>query len=152
MTQRAGRSPAVVATASPAGRPPPRWAARRRWHSSRIAGPPLRWMAPSTPPPPSRVSFAALTIASTFCSVMSPSTTTTRPSRIRISLLWGGGRQPVDPSRHQGRTGDRGRHHEHGAERDQEAHERGHPEAEREWPVATQQLATLDQAQPAPLE
>src|SRR2546426_9470594 len=32
-------------------------------------------MAPSTPPPPSRVVFAAFTIASTFCLVMSPSTT-----------------------------------------------------------------------------
>src|SRR2546422_429332 len=32
-------------------------------------------MAPSTPPPPSRVVFAAFTIASTFCMVMSPSTT-----------------------------------------------------------------------------
>src|SRR5689334_11108095 len=38
-------------------------------------------MAPSTPPPPSRVEFAALTIASTSWRVISPITTKTRPSR-----------------------------------------------------------------------
>src|SRR5690606_17803546 len=43
-----------------------------RLHSSRMAGPPRRWIAPSTPPPPSSVEFAALTTASTACSVMSP--------------------------------------------------------------------------------
>src|SRR2546425_647630 len=41
----------------------------------RPADPAARWIAPSTPPPPSRLEFAALTIASTFCSVMSPRTT-----------------------------------------------------------------------------
>src|SRR5262245_41525559 len=35
-------------------------------------------MAPSTPPPPSSVLFAAFTIASTFSLVMSPFTTTMR--------------------------------------------------------------------------
>ena len=41
-------------------------------------GPAARWIAPSTPPPPRRRSLAALTIASTFCPVMSPWTTTMR--------------------------------------------------------------------------
>jgi hypothetical protein len=35
-------------------------------------GPPARWMAPSTPPPPIRLELAALTIASVACLVMSP--------------------------------------------------------------------------------
>ena len=68
ITWRAGRSPAVVAFASPVAQPP------SRRHSSRIVGPPARWIAPSTPPPPSRDSFAAFTIASTSCCVMSPLT------------------------------------------------------------------------------
>src|SRR5690348_13365643 len=38
-------------------------------------------MAPSTPPPPSKVELAALTIASTSWPVMSPTTTSTRPLR-----------------------------------------------------------------------
>src|ERR1700752_1219739 len=38
-------------------------------------------IAPSTPPPPSRVEFAALTIAVTSCCVMSPTSTRTRPAR-----------------------------------------------------------------------
>src|SRR5215216_1203176 len=38
-------------------------------------------MAPSTPPPPSRVEFAALTIAVTSWRVISPTTTKTRPPR-----------------------------------------------------------------------
>ena len=37
-----------------------------------MAGPPRRWMAPSTPPPPSSEEFAALTMASALCRVMSP--------------------------------------------------------------------------------
>src|SRR6516165_8940163 len=37
-----------------------------------MAGPPRRWIAPSTPPPPSRDELAALTTASTRCAVMSP--------------------------------------------------------------------------------
>src|SRR5829696_4474876 len=68
MTYFAGNRPAVVAFASPVLHPP------SRRHSSRIAGPPALWIAPSTPPPPSSELFAALTIASTRCSVMSPST------------------------------------------------------------------------------
>src|SRR5690606_1136606 len=40
--------------------------------ASRIAPPPARCIAPSTPPPPKREVFAALTIASTLIFVMSP--------------------------------------------------------------------------------
>src|SRR5687768_6796533 len=72
MTHRAGRFPAVVATARPAGRPSGNRSARRRLLSSRMAGPPRRWMAPSTPLPPISEEFAAFTTASTSCSVMSP--------------------------------------------------------------------------------
>src|SRR5690348_2403276 len=43
-------------------------------------------MAPSTPPPPSRLSLAALTMASTSRSVMSPSTTSTMRASSRNSL------------------------------------------------------------------
>src|SRR6266576_3303876 len=68
ITPRAGSRPAVVAFASPVGQPP------RRLDSARISGPPARWIAPSTPPPPSSDSFAAFTTASTACSVKSPTT------------------------------------------------------------------------------
>src|SRR4051812_5619698 len=47
---------------------------RSRWQASRIAGPPARWIAPSTPPPPSNDELAALTTASISCVVMSPRT------------------------------------------------------------------------------
>jgi hypothetical protein len=51
----------VVITACPVGQRP---CAATIWrHSARIAGPPTRWIAPSTPPPPSNDEFAALTIA-----------------------------------------------------------------------------------------
>src|SRR5262245_53050981 len=40
-------------------------------HSATRSGPAARWIAPSTPPPPSRLVFAALTIASTSSVVMS---------------------------------------------------------------------------------
>src|SRR5208282_1732359 len=40
-------------------------------HSASNSGPAARWIAPSTPPPPSKVRFAALTIASTANVVMS---------------------------------------------------------------------------------
>src|SRR5262249_417159 len=40
-------------------------------HSARSSGPAARWIAPSTPPPPSSDSFAALTMASTSSVVMS---------------------------------------------------------------------------------
>ena len=51
--------------ASPVRQPPK---VRHSWSSS---GPAARWIQPSTPPPPRSVSFAALTIASTFIFVMS---------------------------------------------------------------------------------
>src|SRR5689334_14118638 len=65
-THLAGSFPAPVATADPGGHFP------IRRHSSRIEGPPARWIAPSTPPPPARELFAALTIASAETWVMSP--------------------------------------------------------------------------------
>src|SRR5262249_38909577 len=40
-------------------------------HSASKSGPAARWIAPSTPPPPSSVRFAALTMASTPSVVMS---------------------------------------------------------------------------------
>src|SRR3989304_66212 len=52
ITQRAGSSPAVVATAFPVGRP---WGYRVRrisLHSSRMLGPPLVCIAAATPPAP----------------------------------------------------------------------------------------------------
>src|SRR5437762_13651981 len=72
MTHFAWSFPPVVATACPVGRPSG-WGSRRMArHSSRMAGPPVRWIAPSTPPPPSSVEFAAFTTASASCSVISP--------------------------------------------------------------------------------
>src|ERR1700750_1859605 len=44
-------------------------------------------MAPSTPPPPSSVEFAALTIAVTCWRVISPTTSCTRPPRNSICSL-----------------------------------------------------------------
>jgi len=40
-------------------------------HSASSSGPAARWIAPSTPPPPSSVRFAALTIAAASSVVMS---------------------------------------------------------------------------------
>src|SRR3984893_15601016 len=51
--------------ACPVGQPP---SVR---HSASRSGPAARWIAPSTPPPPSRVLLAALTMASTASVVMS---------------------------------------------------------------------------------
>src|SRR5689334_10924714 len=87
MTWRAGRSPAPVAFASPGSQPP------SRRHSARIAGPPARWIAPSTPPPPRSDGFAAFTIASTSCSVMSPTT------KVTPTLSGRRGRGPQPPRR-----------------------------------------------------
>src|SRR3954451_4507306 len=78
MTHRALSRPAVVGTASPVGRPLG-WVLRlSSWHAARISGPPTRWMAPSTPPPPSNEELAALTIASASTSVMSPTSSLRR--------------------------------------------------------------------------
>jgi hypothetical protein len=46
----------------------------------------LRWMAPSTPPPPSSVAFAALTMAQVACSVMSPCVSTSRVPLMSFSM------------------------------------------------------------------
>src|SRR5581483_6896649 len=92
ITHRAGSSPALVATASPVGSPSGCRSARSRRHSSRIAGPPRRWIAPSTPPPPRSDEFAALPIASSACSVMSPWT---------ASIRTGPSLDPEHGSRHQ---------------------------------------------------
>jgi hypothetical protein len=66
MTYFALRFPAVVTTAFPVGQLP------MVLHSCRMASPPARWMAPSTPPPPARLLFAAFTIASVDSLVISP--------------------------------------------------------------------------------
>src|SRR5918911_4740531 len=47
-------------------------------HSITSSGPAARWIAPSTPPPPSSEVLAALTIASTSWRVMSPRTMLSR--------------------------------------------------------------------------
>src|SRR5262249_6539718 len=60
----------------------PRGTAPQPAASPSSPGPAARWMAPSTPPPPSSDSFAALTRASTSSWVMSPSTTRTRSARV----------------------------------------------------------------------
>src|ERR671910_483041 len=68
-TQRAGRRPAEVATASPTSIGP-------SWTASRsISSPPERLIAPATPPPIQSRLFAAFPIASTSRAVMSPSRT-----------------------------------------------------------------------------
>src|SRR5207245_6615497 len=59
-------APAPVILASPVGQPP------SGRHSSSSSGPPARWIAPSTPPPPMRLELAALTMASTGSRVISP--------------------------------------------------------------------------------
>src|SRR3954447_1432318 len=78
MTWRAGSLPAVVTFASPVSQPP------SSRHCSRSTGPPAWWIAPSTPPPPSRLEFAALTIASTACSVMSPRTASITNEKLAV--------------------------------------------------------------------
>src|SRR5262245_57670788 len=64
-TNRARRRNPGVSTACPVGQPP------MRRQAAISSGPAARWMAPSTPPPPRRPLFAALTIASTSSVVMS---------------------------------------------------------------------------------
>src|SRR5260370_10693264 len=65
-TYFAGNLPAVVATALPVGHPP------ILRQASIILGPPARWIAPSTPPPPRNPEFAAVTIATTWTSTIFP--------------------------------------------------------------------------------
>src|SRR5436190_5005145 len=66
ITYSALRFPPVVTAAAPKAMGP------MRSHSSSIRGPPLRRIAPATPAPRIRSLLAALTIASTATSVMSP--------------------------------------------------------------------------------
>lgn len=61
----AGQPIGPVSFASPIRQPP------SLRHSASSSGPAARWMQPSTPPPPSKLSFAALTMASTGIFVMS---------------------------------------------------------------------------------
>src|SRR5438034_2121036 len=68
MMKRAGKLYPRVILASPCRQPP------RVRHSASSSGPAARWIAPSTPPPPRSVVFAAFTIASTSTIVMSPRT------------------------------------------------------------------------------
>ena len=72
------RFPAVVMTAFPVGQPP------IRRHCCMMVGPPARWIAPSTPPPPASLLFAALTIASVDFLVMSPTTRT----RVELFIVY----------------------------------------------------------------
>src|SRR3954467_8728423 len=69
MTNFAGNLPAPVMTAFPGGKLT--ILLTICWHFFRMLGPPARWIAPSTPPPPSREEFAALTMASVVSLVMS---------------------------------------------------------------------------------
>src|SRR5437763_3086950 len=72
ITERAGRANAGVALAAPYAQPP------RARHASTSSGPAARWMAPSTPPPPSSDWLAAFTTASTSRPVMSALIASTR--------------------------------------------------------------------------
>src|SRR5207302_8560886 len=90
------RSPPVVATARPVGRPSGNCSARIRLHASRIRFPPLRWMAPSTPPPPMSEELAAFTMASASCSVISPRSRTTLGAVKGLWLTSPLGHGPVD--------------------------------------------------------
>src|SRR6478736_3859106 len=51
-------------------------------HSATRSGPAARWIAPSTPPPPSSERLAALTMASSASVVMSPTQTSIRAEPI----------------------------------------------------------------------
>ncbi len=67
----AGSAKPCVMRASPVGQRTPGVTCGSARQARSSSGPAARWMAPSTPPPPSNVSFAALTMASTRNSVMS---------------------------------------------------------------------------------
>ena len=64
--------------ASPVGRRTPDSTSGNARHSATSSGPAARWIAPSTPPPPSSVSLAALTSASMRNAVISVSITSMR--------------------------------------------------------------------------
>src|SRR5262245_44753142 len=76
-------------TASPAGNPSGYCVRRISLHAANMSGPPARWIAPSTPPPPISVPLAALTMASTDSLVMSPVWTITRSPRNVLSAVMG---------------------------------------------------------------
>src|SRR5437660_1755684 len=81
MMKLAASRPAPVTFASPGSQPP---SAR---HCSSNSAPAARWIAPSTPPPPSSVGFAALTIASASSSrVMSPRCSVSVAGAVRSSI------------------------------------------------------------------
>src|SRR6185312_8591563 len=71
ITWRAGKSKPGVMRASPMGQRTPGLVSGSRRQASSRAGPAARWIAPSTPPPPSRPGLAALTMASTRSVVIS---------------------------------------------------------------------------------
>src|ERR1700686_2227989 len=68
MTWRAGRRWPRGILAAPVSQPP------SMRHSATRSGPAARWIAPSTPPPPSSEELAALTMASRSRPVMSATT------------------------------------------------------------------------------
>ena len=75
----------VADLASPAGQPP------SGAQAARSSGPAARWIAPSTPPPPSSDELAAFTTASTRSLVMSPWTASIRTA----TPVSDGGEQPA---------------------------------------------------------
>src|SRR5262247_4765566 len=80
MTHFAGRRYPFVIRASPVGQPP---SVR---HSASSSGPAARWIAPSTPPPPSKLELAALTMASTARRVMSARAASSRARIFAVML------------------------------------------------------------------
>src|SRR3954452_4754215 len=86
-------SPASLAAALPGGSEPMRSRSSRR--ASSCAAPPAARIAPSTPPPPMSPLLAALTTASTSCSVMSPRTSTISTPSAAVELV----RVGADPAR-----------------------------------------------------
>lgn len=74
ITYFAFRLPPEVIIASPVGSPSGYKVFLISLHSSKIDGPPFECIAPSTPKPPIKEEFAALTIACVSASVISPTT------------------------------------------------------------------------------
>src|SRR5512135_2991657 len=69
ITNFALRFPPPVITADPVGHP-----LYFVFNSDMREGPPVLWMAPSTPPPPANAELAALPMATVSCRVISPCT------------------------------------------------------------------------------
>src|SRR6185295_9621574 len=78
-----------VILAWPVGQPP------SIRHSKRSSGPAARCMAPSTPPPPRRELFAALTTASTPRVVMSPWNNSSLPPISPVSIHYDSERRAI---------------------------------------------------------